>query len=440
MGLDPALVKAHEALEEYVRSQQSPLDKAAETPAQAAVDHTASVDEPDSLTAFSQLDQLELREKMMGLSKSQLHAVIGAQAAKQGVGIPLAQWMHAGGNAQAIQAALNQNTPDALMLRKAMDSAGAGALIRQDLEAPLLALFVKRFPAFQRIRKIPANGLVHAWNKITDYGDAEFMPELGTVTDDNNTYERATTNIGILARRVGISLKAGFAVTAGGGGWNLEQTELEGGLTAIAHKMQKTIFQGNSTASGGTAADEDGEYDPNAFTGLRQILKNDAEDANVSDADPTNWDDMTSAVAAGVVTTTDAGATAPSIVYLRNSEFQKWNQQQMPLVRIVRDSAEFVPGIRVPAIATPAGDIPLAPVAGDSIGHYDLAGKDTADAYVLDEETIALPFLGSDSITTLDIPIGVAGQLVHYFIVFCMFGLEVRTNLFNRKIRFQLEA
>jgi len=369
-----------------------------------------------------------------------LHAVIGEQAAKEGVGIPLAQWMHHGGNANAIQAALNQNTPDAQFLKKAMDSAGAGALIRQDLEAPLLALFVKRFPAFQRIRKIPANGLVHAWNKITDYGDAQFMPELGTVTDDNNTYERATTNIGILARRVGISLKAGFAVNAGGGGWNLEQTELEGGLTAIAHKMQKTIFQGNATASGGTAANEYGEYDPNAFTGLRQLLMNSAEDADVSDASPDNWDDMTSAVAAGVVTTTDAGGTAPSIVYLRNSEFQKWNQQQMPLVRIVRDSAEFVPGIRVPAIATPAGDVPLVPVAGDSIGHYDFNGKDTADAYVLDESTLALPYLGSDSITTLDIPIGVAGQLVHYFIVFCMFGLELRTDLFNRKIRFQLEA
>ncbi len=435
MGLDPTLVKVQEALEEYTRSASAPLDKAAEVPATPP----AGLDTTPQKT-FSATDTLELREAMMKLSTPQLHAVIGEQAAKENVGIPLGQWMAHSGNTAAIHAALSQNTPDAHLLRKAMDSAGAGALIRQDLEAPLLALFVRRFPAFQRIRKIPANGLVHAWNKITDYGDAQFMPELGTVTDDNNTYERATTNIGILARRVGISLKAGFAVNQGGGGWNLEQVELEGGLTAIAHKMQKTIFQGNASASGGTATDEDGEYDPNAFTGLRQLLKNSAEDADLSNADPAQWDDIVSAINGGVVTTTNNGATAPTVVYIRADEHDKFNRQQLPIVRIMDNRTEFVPGIRVPAIATSAGDVPLFAVPGDSIGHYDHNNKDTADAYVLDESTLALPYLGSDSITTLDIPIGVAGQLVHYFIVFCMFGLELRTELFNRKVRFQLEA
>ncbi len=32
-------------------------------------------------------------------------------------------------------------------------------LIRQDLEPVLYALFVKRFPVFDRLRKVPANGL-----------------------------------------------------------------------------------------------------------------------------------------------------------------------------------------------------------------------------------------------------------------------------------------
>lgn len=35
-------------------------------------------------------------------------------------------------------------------------------LIRQDLEPTLYALFVKVFPAFERLAKGPANGLVHA--------------------------------------------------------------------------------------------------------------------------------------------------------------------------------------------------------------------------------------------------------------------------------------
>lgn len=435
MAISPELQKIHEALEEYTKS--GALDKVADSEPVA----TDAVG-PDLTTksVIGSSDMFRLKQEMLRKSQPELLAIFNEQASHSEVGIPLGVWMSRGGNAEAINQALSQNTPDAQFLRKAMDTAGASALIRQDLEPVLAGLFVKQFPAWERIRKIPANGLVHAWNQITDFGDAQFMPELGTVTDDNNTYVRATTNVAILARRVGVSLKSQFAVQAGGAGYNLEQEELTGGLRAIAHRLQKTIFQGNATITGATANDEEGEYDANAFTGLRQLLMTADTDINVSDTTPTDRDDITTGFNAAVLPITNNGGAA-SVIFMRPDEYNEWNRQQLPIVRIM-DRTEFVPGVRVSAVATSAGDLPLVVVPGDSIGTYDndANGKESADAYVIDENDLALPYLGSDGITTLDIPIGVAGQLVHYFILFCMYGLQLKTTLWSRKLRMQIEA
>ena len=45
-----------------------------------------------------------------------------------------------------------------------------------------------------------------------------------------------------------------------------------------------------------------------------------------------------------------------------------------------------------------------------------------SDIYLLDENSISIPYLGSDGPTVLDIPMGVSGQLTHLFIIFGMFG------------------
>lgn len=432
MSIDPTLLKIQEALDEFTRSGE--LDKVASPAAPPAGPDVGS----GGNYYMTRSDSFEMKQRLLTKSEPELLAIFNEQAQRTDVGVPLGTWLANAGNPAAINRALSAGTPDANLLLKAMDSAGAGALIRQDLEPVLAALFVKQFPAWERIRKIPANGLVHAWNQITDFGDAQFMPELGTVTDDNNTYVRATTNIAILARRVGVSLKSQFAVTAGGAGYNLEQEELTGGLRAIAHRLQVTIFQGNATESGGTANDEDGAYDANAFTGLRQLLKNDANAIDLSDATFSDRDDITTGINAAVLPITNNGGRA-SVIYMRPDEYNQWNQQQLPIVRIM-DRNEFVPGVRVSAVASSAGDLPLVVVPGDSIGTYDFAGKESADIYVVDENDLAMPYLGSDSITVLDIPIGVGGQLVHYFVLFCMFGLQLKTTLWSHKVRAQLEA
>lgn len=433
MSLDPRLVKIHEALEEYTKS--GVLDHVASaTPADPNDNTGPEIGSGNRFMLRSEL--MDLRGRLMKKSTPELLAMFADQAMRKDLGVPIDQWVANSNNPQAYLDALQRKGGEGQLVLKAMDTAGAGALIRQDLEPLLYPLFVRNFPAWDRINKIPANGLLHSWNKITSFGDAQFMPELGTVTDDQNTYERAFTNVGVLARRVGVSFKAGFAVQQGGAGYSLETEELTGGLRAMAHKLQKTIFQGQSTDSGGTADSEAGAYDANAFTGLRSLLNTgSAVAANLTGATP---DSITEKINDAVVPIVDNGG-APSVVFIRANEHNIWNKQQLEIVRIM-DRIDFVPGIRVPAVATSAGDLPLVPVPGDSIGHYDRSAKDTADIYTVDESSLSLPYLGSDSIQVLDIPVGVGGQLVHYYIIWIMVGLALKTDLWSNKVRAQLEA
>ena len=374
-------------------------------------------------------DQFALRRELKTKSTEELHALFSMQAGRKDVGIPFEVWANAGG--YSVQSVLQQND----MLSKALDTGGATALIRQDLEPVLYELFVRTFPAYERFPKEPANGLVHAFNQITAYGGAVFMPELGTVTDDTNTYVRQTTNVGILATRRGISLKSQFAVTAGGMNYDPLQLELAGGLRAISHTMQKQIFQGQSTNSGGTAANELGLYDANAFTGLRDILnQSQAQNCDPTAATP---DDMRKFIDLAATSIMNSGGVV-NIIWCRPDEKTTFDLQQDKNVRYMNNFVNVAPGVLTNAVNTVFGPLPLATVPGDSIGSYTAAtysGNTVSDMYLLDESTISLPYLGTDGPTVLDIPIGISGQLTHLYIIFGMWGLAVKAVPFSTKVR-----
>ena len=211
----------------------------------------------------------------------------------------------------------------------------------------------------------------------------------------------------------------------------------------MAHKLQKTIFQGNASASGGTADDENGAYDANAFDGLRKLLAGNANNSTVdiSSATLSSRGDITTAINAVASNISNSGGS-PSVVYSRFAEHTEWNRQNQQFVRIINqnDRVNFVPGVDVTAIATNVGILPFVGVPGDSIGFYDNPTKDTADIYVLDESGLVMPYLGSDTITTIEIPMGVGGQLVRYFIVYILIGLAELTPPFEGKVQAQFEA
>lgn len=397
---------------------------------------------PVTNKALSSEDRIHLQRSFMKMSPQELSAAFTIQLQKS-QGINALDWMNSGGSQHAgiLGGAMAANP----VISRALDLAGGQALIRQDLEPILYSLFVKAFPAYDRFSKEPANGQVHTWNQITSYGDPEFMTELGTVSDDQGTYVRQTTNIAVLATRRGVSIKNQLSILAGGMNWDAERLELQLGLTSMAHKIQKTIFQGQASNSGGTAANELGLYDANAFTGLRATLNS---AVNTSAAAAVNFspyltsspDTFTQAFNTSVGNIVDNGGS-PNVIYARVAEGNQFANQQTQFQRFV-DRTEVIPGLMVPTVATNAGGLlPIVPVPGDSIGHYTAttySNKDVADLYVLDDTTISIPYLGSPGPTVLDIPPGVAGQLTHLYIIWWMGGFAVKALPFSGKMRANL--
>lgn len=382
-------------------------------------------------------DQIfEMQQELRKLSTPHVYHALSKQLRAKGTGIPLDVWLAAGG--QGLIDAV-QRDPD---LQKALDTTSGSALVRQDLEPFMYEIFVRAFPAWDRLTKEPANGLVHTFTKQTSPGGAEHISELGTVVDDRGTYERDTTNIAISGTRRGVSLKQQFAALQSGSGFNPEQLEMRSAMVAIAALAQQDIFQGNATTteSGGTSSTEAGEYDSDGVTGLRQILNTDTDGSRVVNMDPFAGtpDDFVENLDEACVFIGDDGGTA-SVIFLSMRNKHLLDKQQDKNVRWTQELVDIAVGVRTQAFNSPFGPLPLVPVPGPSIGTYtgtgDVNGETIGDMYLLDEGTISIPYLGSPGPTVIEIPTGVGGQLTRMFIVFMMYGLAVKAPPFSNKVR-----
>ena len=364
--------------------------------------------------------QKDLRKKFSKMNTSDLHEMLDIQAARET-------------GKQASSDVLNQLAVANPNIAKLLDSSGGAALIRQDLEPILYSLFVKKFPFFERIRKEPANGLVHAFNQQTAYGTAVFQTESGTVTDDAATYVRQTTNVAVLATRRGITLKSQFALNQGGGPFNGLSTELASGVTAIAAKLQTSLFQGNATTTTGAgAATELGAYDANGFDGLRKQLGTAAGTAQIVNKSSA---DYLATINNNVASILNAGGN-PTAILASPTDYAGLVNEVTNLVRYNAPSqGQQVMGLTLGTVVTAAGELPILSVPGDSIGSYSISSSSYRDMYVVDEDSWSMPYLGSDSITTLEIPVGVNGALSRLYIMYVMFGLANKAPQFNGKIR-----
>ncbi len=81
----------------------------------------------------------------------------------------------------------------------------------------------------------------------------------------------------------------------------------------------------------------------------------------------------------------------------------------------------------------------IVPVAADTqdagVGHYTFGGKPTEDAFVLDVTGVKIPYIGSPTVTMLEIPMGTFQNLTRTFVPFEMSGLIVNVKNFHRKVR-----
>lgn len=426
------LKRLKEALEELGPE----LEKQNEVPSTAAPVGVGEGEAAPARKILTASDQLQLRRGLRKLDEASLWAMFGEQARKKDQGVPIDAWMSAGGNSAAVGQAFETNPT----LTKALDTTGAAALIRQDLEPILYELYIRTFPAWDRFSKEPANGLVHAYNRQTTYGDAQFMGELGTVTDDTAAYTRATTPISVLATRRGVTLKSQYGTLAGGAGFNPEQLELAAGLRAMAHKMQKTIFQGNASVStaASNGSDEDGAYDVYAFDGMRHVLKGGGGENTPEDVDPTaaTPEDIRAAINDAIISAMQLGGN-PRIAYIDPVTKGQVDVQQDKNVRYIDRLTEVGVGVMTNVINTANGPIPLFTVPGDSIGSYTYSANTVSDIYLVDENAVSLPYLGAAGPQVLDIPMGVSGQLTRLFIIFGMWGLAFKAVRFHNKVRVQ---
>lgn len=430
--MHPDIVKALALADEFRAS----LEALNATPHSAPVAAEGPGAEDSARKLLSGDDIFAMQTELRKLATPHVYQAFSKQLRVRGTGVPLEVWLAAGGQ-QLIDAV--GADPD---LKKALDTTSGSALVRQDLEPFMYELFVRSFPAWDRFTKEPANGLVHTFTQQTSPGGAEFISELGTVVDDRGTYVRKTTNIAIIGTRRGVTLKQQFAALQSGSGFNPEQLEMRSALTAIAAKMQKTIFGGNAndTESGGTASSEAGEFDPDGFTGLRQLLNTDTDGSRVVNMDPFAGtpDDYIEKLDEACVFIGDDGGVA-SAVYMSMKNKHLFDKQQDKNVRWTQELTDIAVGIRTQSFNSPFGALPLIPVPGPSIGTYTgtgaAAGETVGDLYILDEATISLPYLGSPAPTVIEIPIGVGGQLSRMFIVFGMWGLAEKALPFSNKVR-----
>lgn len=306
----------------------------------------------------------------------------------------------------------------------------------------LYSLFVKVFPAWERLRKAPSNGLVHAANQITSPDGtnalgATVITELGAVNYVASTFARATYPIAVFATGRGVSLKELAAVSAGGAPYDPMKTEMANGMIKLATDVQYYLMQGNATNASGTATQEAGLYNANGFDGFRGVTGSQGSFSanNAVQVDIGSLNILESIQTVGAKIANNGGN--PSCVFLSMPGKQALDIEQQTNRRYNDDMVEITPGVRVQKVAWANGELDIIPVPGQSIGTYTRTSDNALveDLYVIDESTVTVRWLYSEGFTVLEIPSGVDSVLSQRYIVFGMFGLEIAAPLFNGKAR-----
>lgn len=333
-------------------------------------------------------------------------------------------------------------------VKSILDSTGGGTsggsvLVRQDLEPYLYSLFVKRFPAFERIQHGESNGLVHAFNQITAPDGMSIgtsvISELGNITYQQSTLARQTANIAVFGTGRGVSFKEQAAVEAGGADYNPLATELSNGMTRLATDIQYTMFAQTSSYVSGTSSNEGGNYNANAFDGLRVILGS-VSGSNYSSNSAIQTDIGTLNITETCKYVAAKGANAggnPDLILLSMTAKDALDTENMNNKRYNDEKNKITAGLQVNQLLAANGLLDLVPVPGTTMGTYTspTTSQTVEDIYVLDSSTIWLRWLYADNFTVLEIPSGVDSQLSSRYIVFAMYGLEVAAPLFCGKSR-----
>lgn len=315
-------------------------------------------------------------------------------------------------------------------------------IIRQDLEPIIHLLFVRQFPLWEAIQKAQSNGLVHAFEQMTAVDSqalgASLISELGSVPYDHSVLARQTTPISVFAQGRGVSFKEEAAVRAGGMDFKPLSIEMASAVVRLATDIQYYMFQGNfSNSSITSSSNEGGAYNALAFDGFRGVMgsvsafsANNAVQVDVGSLNITETLKFLAAKEAnqgGFPDLCVLGMLAKDALETENMPNQRWND----------NLTEIVPGVSVNTINWANGKLKILPVPGNTLGTYNRTsdGALVEDLYIFDSSKITLRWLFSETMTVLEIPSGVDGQLSSRIIAFYMYGLEQAAPPFSGKAR-----
>ncbi|MBI3654060.1 MAG: hypothetical protein HY231_23770 [Acidobacteria bacterium] len=383
----------------------------------------------------------------------EIEAIIGTLLLKgQGKeGVGLHDWMSNsptgyGKTAMGLQKAAQDNLfgRNSEGVQKALDASSGSVLIRTDIEPVLYEVFLRRFPAAEVIRRIPANGIVHTYNRRTATGAAVTISDLGDMSGSvvNSTLGQSqNSHIATIISPRAIGLKLQYAVQQSGMNFGIEgnsNLELVAAMYAIANKLQTLVLQGNSSTGSKTLDDEDGLTDANGFDGLRTLLKGGSTSINKATSDA-----FVDTINKAVGQIMNAGGDVNNLlVFMSIAVRFALNLELQQFMRVTNKtpSGGFDTGLSANGIVT-LGEwltkIMNIPSASQSVGmgYYTYSSVVTEDIDVIDPMTLALAYLGSPTPVVLELPIGFNHQLSNVYYPFLMNGLVFYTPEFGRKVR-----
>jgi hypothetical protein len=366
-------------------------------------------------------------------------------------GVPLNDWMRgsssgydvtAQGLAQAAQKGLFGR--DSEGVRKALDASTGSVLIRTDIEPVLYEVYLRRFPAAEVIRRIPANGIVHTYNRRTAPGAAVTITDLGDMSAAmvNSTLGQVqSSHIATIVSPRAIGLKLRYAVQQSGMGFNLDgndNLELVAAMYAIANKNQSLMLQGNSATASKTLDDEEGLTDANGFDGIRAILKGAGTSINKATSDA--YVDIINKAVGQIM---NAGGDVNNLLVEMSVAIRfALNLELQQFLRVI----DRAPGGGIDTALSANGIVTIgewlskimsvpANTQGTGLGYYTYNTVVTEDVDVFDPSGLAFAYLGSPNPVILELPIGFNNQLSQVYYPFLMNGLVFYVPEFGRKVR-----
>jgi hypothetical protein len=332
---------------------------------------------------------------------------------------------------------------------KALDVTSGAALIRTDIEQLLHEIYLRKFPLDEFLTKEPANGIVHTYDTRTAIGTAAVITDLGDMSGNfsNSTYNRAAnSHIATIVSPRGIGLKLIYATQQSGMNFDLSSRtnlELVAATQAIASLVQAYALQYTYTDAAGTVNNESGTYDANGFDGLRYLLT--GASSSITKGTTQAYTDVIDQAVGQMI---NAGAEEENLTILSSVGARRAvNAELLNYYRIVdqRPAGGFDNNQSQNGIATVSDwmtkfmNIP-ANTQATGIGYYTLAGVVTEDMYIVDPAQLAMAYLGSPTITVLELPVGFNNVLSQVYYPFMMTGLVCYAPTFLRKVRVPYQA